>query len=177
MPENISFREAKLECGWLMVKPVREDLGKAMAVVRKHKDKLYDLEIKEHRQKRSLDANAYSWVLINKIADALRLTPKEVYRQAIQDIAGNHEIIPIKTEAADKFKQVWESQGLGWPCVDIGRSKIDGYRNMKAYYGSSTYDTRQMSLLIDHLIQDCKALDIETLPPDKLALLLEVQDA
>lgn len=177
MSENISFREAKLECGWLMVKPVREDLGKAMAVVRKHKDKLYDLEIKEHRQKRSLDANAYSWVLINKIADALRLTPKEVYQQAIQDIAGNHEIIPIKTEAADKFKQVWESQGLGWPCVDIGRSKIDGYRNMKAYYGSSTYDTRQMSLLIDHLIQDCKALDIETLPPDKLALLLEAQDA
>lgn len=166
-----------MECGWLMVKPAREDLGKAMAIVRNHKDKLYDLEIKEHRQKRSLDANAYSWVLINKIADALRLTPKEVYRQAIQDIAGNHEIVPIKTEAADKFKQVWESQGLGWPCVDIGRSKIDGYRNMKAYYGSSTYDTRQMSLLIDHLIQDCKALDIETLPPDKLALLLETQDA
>lgn len=177
MSENISFREAKLECGWLMVKPVREDLGKAMAVIRKHKDKLYDIEIKEHRQKRSLDANAYAWVLINKIADALRLPPKEVYRQAIQDIAGNHEIIPIKTEAADKFKQVWESQGMGWPCVDIGRSKIDGYRNMKAYYGSSTYDTRQMSLLIDHLIEDCKALDIETLPPDKLALLLEAQDA
>lgn len=173
----IRFREAKLEAGKLIITPLREDLGKAMAVVRKHKDKLYDLEIKEHRQKRSLDANAYSWVLINKIADALRLTPKEVYRQAIQDIAGNHEIISIKTEAADKFKQVWESRGLGWPCVDIGRSKIDGYRNMKAYYGSSTYDTRQMSLLIDHLIQDCKALDIETLPPDKLALLLEAQDA
>ena len=145
--------------------------------MRKHKDRLYDLEIKEHRKKRSLDANAYAWVLINKIADALRLTPKEVYRQAIQDIAGNHEIVPIKTEAADKFKQVWESQGLGWPCIDIGRSKIDGYRNMKAYYGSSTYDTRQMSLLIDHLIEDCRALDIETLPPDKLALLLEAQDA
>lgn len=173
----IRFREAKLEAGKLIITPLREDLGKAMSVIRKHKDKLYDLEIKEHRQKRSLDANAYSWVLINKIADALRLTPREVYRQAIQDIAGNHEIIPIKTEAADKFKQVWESQGLGWPCVDIGRSKIDGYRNMKAYYGSSTYDTRQMSLLIDHLIQDCKALDIETLPPDKLALLLEAQDA
>lgn len=177
MSEAISFREVKLEGGWLMVKPAREDLGKAMAVVRKHKDKLYDLEIKEHRKKRSLDSNAYAWVLINKIAEALRLTPKDVYRQAIQDIAGNHEIIPIKTEAADKFKQVWESQGQGWPCIDIGRSKIDGYRNMKAYYGSSTYDTRQMSLLIDHLIQDCKALDIETLTPDKLALLLEGQGA
>ena len=177
MSEAISFKDITLEAGKLIITPVREDLGKAMSIVRKHKDRLYDLEIKEHRQKRSLDANAYAWVLINKIADALRLTPKEVYRQAIQDIAGNHEIVPIKTEAADKFKEVWESQGLGWPCIDIGRSKIDGYRNMKAYYGSSTYDTRQMSLLIDHLIEDCRALDIETLPPDKLALLLEGQDA
>lgn len=177
MGEVISFREIKLEQGKLIITPAREDLGKAMSIVRKHKDRLYDLEIREHRQKRSLDANAYAWVLINKVADALRLTPKEVYRQAIQDIAGNHEIVPIKMEAADKFKQVWESQGLGWPCVDIGKSRIDGYRNMKAYYGSSTYDTRQMSLLIDHLIQDCKALDIETLPPEKMALLLEAQGA
>jgi len=177
MGEVISFREIKLEQGKLIITPAREDLGKAMSIVRNHKDKLYDLEIKEHRQKRSLDANAYAWVLINKVSDALRLTPKEVYRQAIQDIAGNHEIIPIKTEAADKFKEIWESQGLGWPCIDIGRSKIDGYRNMKAYYGSSTYDTRQMSLLIDHLVEDCRALDIETLPPDKLALLLEAQGA
>lgn len=173
MSETISFREVKLEGGWLMVRPEREDLGKAMAVVRKHKDRLYDLEVKEHRQKRSLDANAYCWVLINKIADAIRITPKEIYRQAIQNIGGNYEIIPIKEEAAERFRQIWENQGLGWPCVDIGKSKIPGYRNLRAYYGSSTYDTRQMAQLIDNLVQDCKALDIETLPPDKLALLME----
>lgn len=177
MAETISFREVKLESGWLMVRPEREDLGKAMALVRKHKDRLYDLEVKEHRQKRSLDANAYCWVLINKIADALRITPKEIYRQAIQNIGGNYEIIPIKEEAAERFRQIWESQGLGWPCVDMGKSKIQGYRNLRAYYGSSTYDTRQMSMLIDNLVQDCKALDIETLPPEKLALLMEGWDA
>ena len=44
---------------------------------------------------------------------------------------------------------------------------------MRAYYGSSTYDTRQMSQLIDNLVQDCKALDIETLTPEKLSLLME----
>ena len=152
MSESISFREVKLEGGWLMVKPEREDLGKAMSVVRKHKDRLYDLEVKEHRQKRSLDANAYAWVLINKISDALRITPKEIYRQAILNIGGNCEIIPIKEEAAERFKQIWESQGLGWPCLDMGKSKIQGYRNLRAYYGSSTYDTRQMSVLIDNLV-------------------------
>lgn len=173
MAETISFREVKLEGGWLMVRPEREDLGKAMSVVRKHKDMLYDLEVREHRKKRSLDANAYAWVLIDKLADAMRITPKEIYRQAIVNIGGNCEVIPIKEEAAERFKQIWENQGLGWPCVDIGKSKIPGYRNLRAYYGSSTYDTRQMAQLIDNLVQDCKALDIETLPPDKLALLME----
>ena len=173
MSKTITFDEMKLEGGWLMVKPAREDLGKAMHLVRNRKRMLYDLEIKEHRQKRSLDANAYAWVLINKIADSLRITPIEIYRQAIQGIGGNYEVIPIKDEAADHFKQIWEAKGLGWPCVDMGKSKIDGYRNLRAYYGSSTYDTRQMSQLIDNLVQDCKALDIETLTPDKLALLME----
>ena len=156
-----------------MVKPVREDLGKAMAVVRKHKDKLYDLEVKEHKKKRSQDANAYAWVLINKLAEVLRITPIEIYRQAVQNVGGNYEVIPVKEEAAKHFRQIWESKGLGWPCVDMGPSKIDGYRNLRAYYGSSTYDTRQMSMLIDNLVQDCKALDIETLTPDKLSLLVE----
>ena len=172
MSETISFREVKLEGGWLMVKPEREDLGKAMAVVRKHKDRLYDLEIKEHRKKRSLDANAYAWVLINKIADALRITPKEIYRQAIQNVGGNYEILPVKAEAAEHFKQVWEAQGLGWPCVDMGKSKIDGYRNLRAYYGSSTYSTTQMAQLIDILIQDCRALDIEVKSEEEIASIM-----
>ena len=172
MSETITFREVKLEGGWLMVKPERDDLGKAMAVVRKHKDKLYDLEIKEHRKKRSLDANAYAWVLINKIADALRITPKEIYRQAIQNVGGNYEILPVKEEAAEHFKQVWEAQGLGWPCVDMGKSKIDGYRNLRAYYGSSTYSTTQMAQLIDILLQDCRALDIEVKSPEEIASIM-----
>ena len=177
MSETISFREVKLEGGWLMVKPERDDLGKAMAVVRKHKDKLYDLEIKEHRKKRSLDANAYCWVLINKIADALRITPVEIYRQAIQNVGGNYEILPVKEEAAEHFKQVWQAQGLGWPCVDMGKSKIDGYRNLRAYYGSSTFSVSQMQVLIDNLVQDCRALDIEVKSEEEIASLMEVWHA
>ena len=173
MSKTITFSEMKLEGGWLMVKPEKEDMGKAMNLVRNRKRMLYDLEVKEHRQKRSLDANAYAWVLINKLADEMRITPLEVYRQAIQNVGGNYEILPIKEDAADHFKRIWEAKGLGWPCVDMGKSKIDGYRNMRAYYGSSTYDTRQMSQLIDNLVQDCKALDIETLTPEKLSLLME----
>lgn len=177
MADGFTFTEAKLEAGWLMVKPIREEMGKAMAIVRKLKPKAYDLTVKEHRKKRSLDANAYAWVLIGKLADAMRIPPTVVYNNAIQNIGGNYEVIPIREEAVEKFKEVWTKQGLGWPCVDMGPSKIKGYRNLRAYYGSSTYDTRQMSLLIDALIQDCKALDIETLSEEKLSAMMEGWDA
>ena len=172
MSETITFREVKLEGGWLMVKPEREDLGKAMAVVRKHKDRLYDLEVKEHRKKRSLDANAMAWSLINQIADVLRIPPVEVYRQTIQDISGNNEILPIREDAVEQFKNAWSHQGIGWICKDMGKSKIKGYRNLMVYYGSSVYDTKQMSDLIDHLIQDCKALDIEVKSEEEIASIL-----
>lgn len=173
MSETISFRDVKLEGGWLMVKPEREDLGKAMAVVRKHKDKLYDLEVKEHRKKRSLDANAMAWSLINQIADVLRITPVEVYRQAIIDISGNSEVIPIKDEAVEQFKQAWSHNGIGWICRDMGKSKIPGYRNLMVYYGSSVYTSSQMNALIDHLIQDSKALGIDVMSDRERSLLIE----
>ncbi len=156
-----------------MAKPVPEDRGKAMAIVRKHKDRLYDLEVKEHRKKRSLDSNAYAWTLINKLAEVMRIPPEEVYRQAIQDISGNNEIIPVREDAVEQFKQAWSGHGIGWICRDMGRSKLPGYWNLMVYYGSSVYNTKQMSDLIDALVQDCKALDIETLPPEKLALLMD----
>ena len=177
MSESISFRDIKLEGGWLMVKPEREDLGKAMTIVRKHKDRLYDLEVKEHRKKRSLDANAYCWVLIHKLAEVMRIPAVEVYRQAIQDISGNNEILSVKEEAVEQFKQAWSHHGLGWICKEMGKSKIPGYRNLMVYYGSSVYNSKQMSDFIDHLVQDCKALEIETLSPEKLSLLMEEWNA
>ena len=165
MAETISFRDIKLEGGWLMVKPIREDLGKAMAIVRKHEDRLYDLEVKEHRKKRSLDANAYCWVLIHKLAEVMRIPPEEISRQAIQDISGNNEIVPIK--------QAWSHNGIGWICRDMGKSKLPGYRNLMCYYGSSVYNTKQMSDLIETLVQDCKALDIDVMTERERSLLLE----
>lgn len=173
MSEAISFREIKLEGGWLMIRPERQDLGKAMALVRKHKDKLYNLEVKEHRKKRSLDANAYAWVLIHKLADAMKLSPEEVYLQQIPNVGNNYTPMCVREQDVGRFKKTWKANGLGWPVKDLGPSQVPGCRNLMAYHGSSTYDTVQMSRLIDNLVQDCKALDIETLTPDKLALLKE----
>ena len=173
MGEAISFREIKLEGGWLMIRPEREDLGKAMALVRKHKDKRYTLEVKEFRKKRSMDANAYAWVLIHKLAEAMKLTPEEVYIQQIPNVGNNYTVMCVMNSDVERFRKTWMSNGIGWPVRDLGPSQVPGCRNLMAYHGSSTYDTRQMSRLIDLLVQDCKALDIETLSEERLALLKE----
>jgi hypothetical protein len=173
MSDVISFREIKLEGGCLIIRPEKQDLGKAMALVRKHKDKLYNLEVKEYRKKRSLDANAYAWVLIHKLAEAMRLTPEEVYLQEILNVGNNFTPMCVREQDVERFKKSWQANGLGWPVKDLGPSQVPGCRNLMAYHGSSTYDTVQMSRLIDNLVQDCKSLDIETMTPDKLALLKE----
>lgn len=169
MSEAIAFREIKLEGGCLIIRPEKQDLGKAMALVRKFKPgKLYNLTVTLFRKKRSLDANAYAWVLIHALAKVMGVTPDEVYLQQIPGVGDNYTIVCIREKDVERFKKSWQSNGLGWPVADLGPSQVPGCRNLIAYHGSSTYDTAQMSRLIDNLVQDCKALDIETLPPDKL---------
>lgn len=173
MTDPITFRTAKLETGQLIIDIPPDQRGAVMRFLRTKKDKIYELIIKEYRQKRSLDANAYAWVLIHKLAKAMQITPLEVYQQAVLTVGDNYTPMCVRELDKDRFVRNWECRGDGWQCVDRGQSSVEGCRTIFAYYGSSVFDTAQMSRLIDSLIQDCKALDIETLPPEKLALLKE----
>lgn len=134
--------------------------------------KRYDVEIKEHRERRSLDSNAYCWTLIDRLAEKLALPKTEIYRSYIKEIGGNSETVCVQEKAAEKLRNGWEHNGLGWQ-TDTTPSKIPGCVNMVLYYGSSTYDVAQMGRLIDMVVQDCKAQGIETLPPEKLAAMSE----
>lgn len=135
-------------------------------------DKEYILTIKDKKKKRSLDANAYAWVLMDKIASEMHKSKIEVYQDYIKDIGGNSDIICIQDKALDKFREIWAKKGIGW-LTDTMKSKHEGCTNVIVYYGSSTYDSKQMSVLIDRIVQDCKELGIETLPPDELLRLQE----
>ena len=135
-----------------------------------------DYSILKAKKPRSVDANAYAWVLIDKLAAALRMSKIEVYQNTVRDIGGNSDTLCMMKEAFPEFKRHWESKGDGWQCTYSTSTKLPGCLVVTAYYGSSAYDTEQMSILIDHLVQDCKALDIETMPPDKLRGLLEAWD-
>ena len=128
------------------------------------------VEIKQTRPRRSLDANAYAWVLIDKLAAKLGHTKAEIYREAIRSIGGVSETVCVRDVAVDKLIEGWQHNGVGW-FADRMPSKLPGCTNVILYYGSSTYDTKQMSALIDAIVQDCKAVGIETLTPAQIAAL------
>ena len=132
--------------------------------------KTYTVTVKEHRERRSLDANAYCWVLLDKLAEKLSISKTEIYRKFIRNIGGNSETVCVLEKAADKLCDGWEHNGIGWQTERIP-SKIEGCVNVILYYGSSTYDSKQMSRLIDMVVDECKDHGIETLTPMELERL------
>lgn len=122
----------------------------------------------QYREKRSLDANAYLWVLLQKLAEVLRTDKWSVYLQMLKRY-GQFTYIVVKPHAVDGIKKQWRE------CEEVGEIKINGEKavQMLCYYGSSTYDTREMSVLIDGVVSECNDLGIETLSPDELRRIKE----
>lgn len=130
-----------------------------------------DVAIKKYRKKRSLDANAYFWLLIDKLSVVVNLPKEDIYKGYIRQIGGNNDVVCVQDKAVDKLCNGWNNNGIGW-ITDTFPSKIENCTNVILYYGSSTYDSSQMSRLIDFVVQDCKTQGIETMTPDKLEELL-----
>ena len=142
---------------WLKLRP--ELPGQAQMVAGEFDpQKKYTVTIKEFRKKRSLDANRYLWVLCNKLSVKVGIPP---------DVGDNSDTTCIPDAAVKRFRAGWGNNGLGW-CTEIMASKIPGCTNVICYYGSSTYDTKQMARLIDLVVEDCKQQGIETLTPEEL---------
>lgn len=98
------------------------------------------------------------------------VTKEEVYRKHIEAV-GKYEPLAIAEDAVERFLMIWGRNGTGW-LAKVVDSKLDGCKKVFAYYGSSVYDTKEMSRLIDSVIEDARALGIETMPPAELDALL-----
>ena len=143
-------------------------IGKAEELVRwlwnQDRDKLF--EIKEHKQKRSLTANAYAWALIGKIADTMRMDKDECYLLMLKRY-GQSEIVSVLSYIdVDGYFKYFET---------IATTELNGkeFTHYKIFKGSSEFDSREMAVLIDGIISEAKDLDIETLPPAELERLKE----
>lgn len=147
--------------------------GNQATDIEKYKGKHTDVCFKPYRKNRSLDANAYFWVLLGKLAATVGADKIDLYRQYIQHIGENNETVCVQDAAVEKLREGWEHNGLGW-VTDIFPSKIKGCTNVILYYGSSTYNTKQMSDLIDLVIQDCKAVEVQTKTPTEINDMLNL---
>lgn len=138
-------------------------------------DKPLTVTVKEFRQKRSLSQNSYLWVLLDKLAEKVNRSKEDIYKIFIRDY-GVFEILPVRNDAAERFIKLWEARGLGWVCEDLGESKLNGYTKLIAYYGSSTYNTQEMTRLIDAVVQECRELGIQAMPLSDIMLLQNDND-
>ena len=139
-------------------------IGKPLQIIQflynEDKDKVF--EIKEHKDKRSLDANAYAWHLIVQISNIMRKSKEEVYLSMLKDY-GQSAIFKIKNNVPiEKFAKYYEKV-----------NEIDDCTYYKIYAGSSEYDTKEFSIFVDGVIEEAKQLGIETLTPNELSRLKE----
>ena len=145
----------------------------AMRGVDELKGKPLEIKVGMFRKKRSNSANRYFWVLCGKLAAKTQQKKTDVYKQLIREIGDNFDILQIRNDAVKSFIDNWQAGRLGWTCEILGDSDKPGYTDICAYYGSSTYNSKQMSDLIHSVIVECKEQGIQTETPEEIARMLE----
>ena len=124
-------------------------------------------EVKEHKEKRSLNANAYAWSLIGKIADALMTSKEETYLTMLKRYGQSEMVSVLSSIDVSGYFKYYEP---------IATTMLQGkeFTHYKIFKGSSEYDSREMAVLIDGIVSEAKELDIETLPPAEVERLKEM---
>lgn len=130
-------------------------------------DKDVRLDVKQYRQKRSLNANNYAWELITRIADKMRLGKDDVYLRMLKDYGQSEMISVISSIDISPYLKYYE---------EAGQTTLNGkdFTHYRVYKGSSEFDTKEMSIFIDGIVQEAKQLDIETMTPNQI---LEMESA
>ena len=146
--------------------------GDETGSLEKYLGKKTNIELKG--EKRSLNSNGYLWSLLGELQEKLRIPKEDIYRQYIYG-CGAYEVVPIKDEAVSRFIESWQHNGLGWLC-DTTKSKLKGYTNVLAYYGTSTYTKEEMQVLLSQVVDDCIDQGIPTKRKEDIEKLLEEYD-
>ena len=126
----------------------------------KDKDKL-SIEVKQFRQHRSLNANAYAWLLIGQIADILRAGKDEIYLKCLKRY-GQSELISVLSHVPiENYVKYFE---------EAGESELNGkmFTHYRVYKGSSEFDSREMSIFVDGICDEAKSLGIQVETPNQI---------
>lgn len=129
-------------------------------------DRLFDLS--EHKQKRSLNANALLWHCLGEIANTLNTGKWEVYLQMLKRY-GKYTYICVKPNVVDSVKKQWRE------CEVLGDIEINGQKavQMLCYFGSSTYDSKEFSILLNGVISEMEEMGLATPESEELERIME----
>ena len=131
------------------------------------KDEKLAVKIDKHRNRRSKDSNSYAWLLINKIAEIMRLSKDEVYQLMLKRY-GQGSVISVLTERVPDVERELDY------CEVHGYGKVNGrdFTHLRFWVGSSKYNSKEMSMFIDGIVDEARELGIETLTPDELSRMV-----
>lgn len=140
-----------------------------------------DVEIKKHREKRSLDANSYYWVLISKLAESMNVSKPYMHNAILRrygqiEMIGGQAVYIVIPDTDSAQKDVDEAQFYHLKPTSQVKAGKGGmmYRTYMMLKGSSVYDTKEMSVLIDGLVSECRGCGIETLPPEEIERMMVI---
>lgn len=139
---------------------------------------LLDIKVAPHREKRSLNANAYFHVLVGKIAEATNSTDTEVKNRIIRN-CGAWMIIngarPTYAVVPELVEEMLNMDGMHWVVTDRTPTE-DGRIKMALKRGTHTYNSKEMARVIDAAVQEAQGLGIEVLPPAELERMYAMVD-
>lgn len=130
-------------------------------------------DIAPHKELRSTNANRYMWALAEDIAKAVRITKEEVYREAVKRVGPYKDFPPLPESDAKTLQTAWEMLGVGWATEKLDYDMTGENVIIRCFYGSSTYNTKQMARLIDDLVGEAHNLGLETYDDGRIQSLLE----
>lgn len=137
--------------------------GKAIEIIKflSDQDQEKEWDLKEHKEKRSLDANGLLWACLQEIASALRTDKWSVYLQMLKRY-GKFDYVIVREKAVEAMKKQWRE------LEEVGEIDVHGEKAVQllCYYGSSTYDKKEFSVLLDGVMSEMREIGLIP-PPDR----------
>ncbi len=136
--------------------------------------------IEKRKKKRSLDANAYYWLLVGKIGKHTGASKNHIHNMML-DRYGELDQMPDGSLIPFCIRDDIDYLEFPYPHLKPTQKTLSKGNKLYRWYfqikGSSEYNTAEMSQLIEGVVSECKEMGIETLPPEELERMLAAYGA